>query len=382
MKKFIICTLIVLSFFILSGASSCRGPQYEESEKTAVEDKGRELMQAWLDENIPESEVLTAEAYIDMIPSGPHYLTNSVYGTFSSGSDEQNYVIETDTGEVFLETDITLLSEEIKPYVLETLGLDTRSEECAFDDFTAVIPRNAIFHSVPSENTGFLPGKLVIELEKANEAASRSIMDEFIRDPSSRPEITIGGNFIPPEDIDLKPYNMAFFEDARNNAGLYFSSFYMNQAQTFVSAIGWYTTYERYVRKPFEDFFVEYKEESISDQVRNGKIEPMEHYTNDVNDLQMSATDDGYAFSFKDPDNWFMFRIIADEDSQIRQHEYTDRYDQAANIGSGSYGGSRYIFHDLHWEQRSDGYWTLKNEDGTTAWFSNADELVIVYPER
>ncbi|MBQ2678832.1 MAG: hypothetical protein IJF98_01390, partial [Firmicutes bacterium] len=108
----------------------------------------------------------------------------------------------------------------------------------------------------------------------------------------------------------------------------------------------------------------------------------MAHYTNDVSNLEMFETDEGYGFRFKDPDNWFMFRIISDENSKLFPFSYTDRYDQAANIGNGSYGGNRYIDHEVRWEQLPDGYWTLKNEDGTTAWFSNADELITVYPER
>ncbi|MBR2594367.1 MAG: hypothetical protein IKD83_07080 [Firmicutes bacterium] len=382
MKKIIVIILIIFSFFILSGSHGCRGPQYDAEEKTSVEQSGREQMQGWLDEHIPGAEVLSAEAYIDMIPSGPHYLTNSVYGTFSAGDKPQNYVIETDTAEVFLETDISPLREQLTPYVLEALGLENHAEECSFSDFNGYIPQNAVFYSGPSENTGFLPGELVLDLENASESEARQIIDAFIRDPENRPDINISGDMLIPEDVDLKTYNMAFFEGAKNTFGLYFNSFYMNQEHARVSALGWYTDYERYVRKPFQDFFVEYEEESISDKVNNGKIEPMENYTNDVSNLEMFETDEGYGFRFKDPDNWFMFRIIADENSKLFPFSYTDRYDQAANIGNGSYGGNRYIDHEVRWEQLPDGYWTLNNEDGTAAWFSNADELITVYPER
>ncbi|MCR5789171.1 MAG: hypothetical protein K6G83_04710 [Lachnospiraceae bacterium] len=435
MKKWMTVSMMLLMLVVLSGYSGCHGPQYEESELEDMEARGRSQMQAWLDEHIPGATVATATAYINMIPSGPEYLTDSVYGTIQDGEEARPYEIEVEENEVYLTCDQSFLIEEMMPYTLEALNLSERADEINFTDFTAgiLLPvendwSQPEVHEVYMDNTCFLPGELVLNLEEAGyeivsaagtedlttvpeEAAetgedtpestedtadtaenvpriiwspeAHAILDAFIRDPASRPELTLNGYLDVPEDIDLKLYDMAFFEGLRSSAGLYFSYVYLEQPYVDVCAAGWYTTYTRRTRQPFEDFFIEYTEERIVEECRNGTITEKEHDEYDVKNLCMERTEEGYGFSFTDPENWFNFLILSDENSELFQHEYTCRYDQAAIPGSHTYVGGRYIDREVVWEQREDGLWELRRtDDGAAEWFNNADQLLFREPHR
>ena len=71
MKKLLWMGLLLILSVSCCGFSSCHGPQYEAAERDAMEEAGRKQMQAWLDEHIEGAGVISAEAYIEMYPSGP-----------------------------------------------------------------------------------------------------------------------------------------------------------------------------------------------------------------------------------------------------------------------------------------------------------------------
>ncbi|MCR5733746.1 MAG: hypothetical protein K6G22_03970 [Lachnospiraceae bacterium] len=430
MKKLTTVMAMMMCVLLLSGASSCHGPQYEEYEVTDMENKGRDMMQAWLDEHMDGAKVTSAEVYISYIPSGPQYLTDSVFGEFTCGGETRSYEIETDENIVYLTCDSDLLNDRLESYIFETLDLEGREDECRLTDV------DAGFLSGFSGYGGgdiadnylemeYLPGELVLALEEAgytisdDEKGSKKsfeelseededvseteededtddedsddeeqgskiiwsdeaveIMDDFIRDTENRPEITLSGNLWLPEDIDLKSYDMAFFEGLRKSAGLHYTLFYLYQDNVTVSAIGWYTTYERQEVSPIEDFYIEYTAEYFSEECRNGEIKERERYEHDADDLEVKKTGEGYSFICNNPDIWFTFHIYADDNSEIREHEYLDRYDQAAH--GDKYGGGRYIERNVVWEQTDDGLWRLVREDtGEHMLLSDADQLVF-----
>ena len=245
-KKIIIFITMIFSVIILSGFSSCHGPQYEETEKTEMEEKGSSVMQAWLDENIPGAKVLTAEAYIERYPSGPYYLTDIVDGSFNDGEMERKYEVKLGNGNVFLEGDMNLLAEQMKPYLLEHLKLSENSTECNFSGFNVSLQEEAdLFrkgkvYSEKSVDIGMLPGEFVIALTSADPDGMQeffnqkednviswnqeacSLMDDFIRRPENRPEIHVNVDINIPEDYDLQKYNMAFFDSLNKKERLYF----------------------------------------------------------------------------------------------------------------------------------------------------------------
>ncbi|MCR4740972.1 MAG: hypothetical protein K5886_12035 [Lachnospiraceae bacterium] len=406
MKKLTTCMVMILCFLLLSGASSCHGPQYEEADVQEMEDKGKELMQDWLDAHIEGAKVTSAYVYINYIPSGPQYLTDSVFGEFTVGDEKRIYEIETDENEVYLTTDANILNDFLGSYILEFLGLSDRADECTLSDVdNSFLSQSGYGNEEIYKDYGsayFMPGETVLALEQAGfeiteddsgksakkdffEEGSQSrvvlsdeavsILDEFIRDPGNRPMINVGGNLSIPDDIDLKPYDMAYFTELKKEKGINFRSFYIYQDNVTVSALGWYTVYERMERKPCEDFYVEYTAEYISDECRDGEIKQKEYYTNSVDELMVKETGEGYSFSFRDPEKWFNIHIYADDDSKIRKHDYILRHDQGAHPGK--YGGGRYIDRNVDWSRTDDGMWVLVTDDGVRAWFSDADTLVF-----
>ncbi len=475
MKRILVYITLLFSICILSGFSSCQGPQYDEAELADMEEKGRALMQGWLDEHIPGAEVLTASAYIHMIPSGPHYLTDSVYGAFSYDGVEQDYEVEVEEESVYLSGDKRFFYERVKPYALESLGLSSLEGDYGFERGSAKVlyaqdeRRSPDISYYDDDHICLIPGELALKLKEADPVSAAAfmslsteadggkeesgaeaealedqeaqkdkealedkeaqedkealedqeaqedkealetsedadlipwneeacaIMDGFIRDPESRPPINVSGFINVPEEIELKDYNMAFFDSLKDTAGLHYGYVYLYQdfdkdaldplapecmgaISAEVTCSGWYTSYERHVRQPFEDFYIEYEEEYYSEESRDGKVTPKEQFTNDVKYLHMDRTKEGYSFSFTN-DDWFLFSIITDGSSELFSHRFINRYDQAANLSPGDrYGGDRYIDRDIEWSQRADGLWTLTNEDGVYASLSNANELVI-----
>ncbi|MCR4740723.1 MAG: hypothetical protein K5886_10760 [Lachnospiraceae bacterium] len=414
MKKIITITAMMLCVAVLSGASSCHGPQYEEAELEEMENRGREMMQAWLDEHIKGAEVTSVNAYIRYVPSGPQYLTDSVFGDFSLGEEERSFEIEVGENTVYLAAPRGIPEICIEPYLAESLGLSDRWDECRLTDLSVGFLTD--FSAYGGGTTDkylvqcFLPGELVLAIEEAGYEVlpgedeeitdtpdipeteegsgeedrktrvvlsdkAREAVDEYIRDPDSRPLMEVNGNLWIPKDLDLKSYDRAFFDGIRESAGLVLEM-YLYQDLSEVYTNSRYTSYEEKVREPYEGIYIEYTREYLREESKGGVIREAEHSLHDVNDLNIKKTKDGYAFSFRDPDNWFNFRIYADEDSEILKNDYIVRYDQGAHPGR--YGGNRYIDHDAEWSKEDDGLWTLRSsKDGVKMYLSDADELII-----
>ena len=337
-------TFITLLFVIvhLSGFSSCHGPQYEESERDAMEENGRRQMQMWLDEHLEGAEVLSATAFIEIYLSGPYYLTDSVYGSFRYGDEERLYEIEVEENEVNLACDTGLLTDELKPYVLETLGFSAQAEECRFMELEGGVVsnirpvNNQYMHMYENlEGLCYLPGELVLAMEKAGYEVTKpekeeegdstgestqqiiwsdkahALMRDFVRDLKNRQEINVSGSLTVPEDVELKLYDMAYFREIRELSGLYFNGS-LQQQYAKVQTDSGRPTYERRTRKPLEDFFIEYTEEYLREEVWSDKIRVSEEFTHDVRALSVEHTVNGYRFVFEKPEEYFYFTSLAD----------------------------------------------------------------------
>ncbi len=123
-------TVLLLALSVSCALSGCHGPQYKDEEKEELEKQGEALMQTWLDAHLEDSKVLTAQADIYMYPSGPHYLTDFVAGTFTDDGNVRDYLINTKTNAVYLVSDAALLSEVCLDYAFEILGLEKFRDAC------------------------------------------------------------------------------------------------------------------------------------------------------------------------------------------------------------------------------------------------------------
>ena len=95
----ILFLLLLLSLLL----TACVGNQFEQPEADKVKVEGQKKMTEWLSNNIPGSKLISAENYLDSYPSGPRYLTDYVFGQYSTGKTTVDYAINVATEKVYID---------------------------------------------------------------------------------------------------------------------------------------------------------------------------------------------------------------------------------------------------------------------------------------
>ncbi len=381
-KKHLFTVVLLALLFICCGFSGCRGPQYSEEDENGLSEAGREMMQSWLDENLSGAKVETAFAQIDMIPSGPHYLTNYVSGTFEDGGNRGNYLINTADGEVFLLYDEEPFLKSCLPYVFRALDFTGREEECSVENFSAMLWFPEETGTNPDEPVGtdgvWLPGDLVLTLRESGEEAG-AVLEAFVSSPEERTQLVIGGQILVPEDVSLEAYDMKYFLDEREKAGLRFGNFLCKDRFEERSVFGKQTTYTRYGFAEMDepDCRIFMREKTVEEEENDGEITVTENRESRFLDLTFRKTDEGWLIVFPDREHRFDFSIYADGDSDFLQQEYHSHEDREAYLGPGEViGGNRYFERDLFWKEADDGSFVLTTEDGRIKSFFGGEELI------
>ena len=382
---------VLLALSVCCTLSGCHGPQYKEEEKEALEKNGGSLMQAWLDEHVKDSRVLSAEADIRMYPSGPYYLTDFVGGTFTDGGKARDYLINTKTNAVYLVHDGTLLSEVCLDRAFETLELERLREDCRTDSTAAAIwipdRGNSYAGTEKGRTAVWMPGELALSLEEAAEGAGgdagndgqRKILDEFVRSPDGRELIEFGGTIRVPSEVDLEKYGMAYWLKQQNENGIFFQNFYLSDPFENISIYNGRASYERYCFRDIEDPDIRIFMSDVYWVEKNGKdgIEVAEGKKNDLSDLAFKKTADGYLITFTDRDHIFGFSIYADQGSEFLKHEYHSHEDRKAYLSPGSkISGDRYFENDLYWKDAGEDGYLLTDEKGIRKLFFGGEELI------
>jgi len=393
MKKHL--SLKNLLFALLTGMiacsllSGCHGPQYKEDEKAELEKQGEALMQTWLDGHIKDGRVLTVEADINMIPSGPHYLTDYAAGTFEGGGRTRDYLINTKTEEVYLVHDGELLSDVCLDYAYEQLGLDSLRDDCRAYDTQAFMwlpDRGNSYEGTEDAGQGtWLPGELVLSLENANAAdgtamgAQIGLLESFVRSPDRRGPIGFGGSIRVPEEVDLEQYNMAYWVKQQEETGIVYQNLDLSDDFESISTYNSRASYDRYCFRKIEDPDIRIFMNDALWVEKNGKdgIEVVEKKEYSLSDLSFEKTEKGYLVTFPDYEHVFGFSIYADEGSEFLKHEYHSHEDREAYLSPGSkIGGDKYFEMDLYWKDTGrDGY-LLTDQDGYRKMFFGGEELI------
>lgn len=376
-------SLVVVIFLVSCGFSSCRGPQYEEEDKKNLEETGGKQMQEWLDKNMTGREVLSSEGYVIMIPSGPHYLTDLVTGTFSDKGEIRNYLVDTKSDGVYITYDNTLFNEVCLDYVYEALNLENYREDCDVMRLGTGfrIPaggKNLIYKETASDEV-WLPGELVLKLEDAADDDVRKILDEFVRNKENRQVIGIGGTISVPDEAVLEKYSMDFWVKEREENGLFFENFDLYDSYEDISTYSGRAVYHRYCFCQVDDpdIRIRMKETYWVEKEEKGEIKVIEGRESDFNDLSFEKTENGYLITFPDREHIFDFTIYADKDSEFLKHEYHSHDDREAYKSPGSViSGDRYFENDLYWKEAGDLGFVLTNDDGIRKSFFGGEELI------
>lgn len=381
--------LFVLSLFCM--LAGCHGPQYKDEEKEEIEEKGKTMMQAWLDAHAKGSRVLTTEADIYMYPSGPHYLTDYAAGTLQDGERVRDYLIHTGTGEVYLVYDSTLLSEVSLEYAFEALGLDSFRDDCTVSDPLAYMwlpDRGNSYASTEKIAAGtWMPGELVLSLEHAAEddgteagsTAQLALLEQFVRSPEKRGPIGFGGTINVPDDAELEKYGMAYWEKQKEEYGIAFENFHITDPLENISTYSGRACYDRYAFRDIEDPDIRIFMKDAYWVEKKGKdgIETIESRECDFADLTFKKTEDGYLVTFPDYEHIFDFAIYADEDSEFRKHEYRCHEDREAYLSPGAkISGDRYFDTDLYWKEAGENGYILTDDNGIRKLFFGGEELI------
>ena len=376
-------SLVVVIFLVSCGFSSCRGPQYEEEDKKNLEETGGKQMQEWLDKNMTGREVLSSEGYVIMIPSGPHYLTDLVTGTFSDKGEIRNYLVDTKSDGVYITYDNTLFNEVCLDYVYEALNLENYREDCDVMRLGTGfrIPAGGKNHTYKETLSGevWLPGELVLKLEEASNDDARKILEEFVSNKDNRKMIEIGGSFRVPDEAVLDKYDMAFWVKEREENGLFFESFDLYDSCEDIATYSGRAVYHRYGFHKVDDpdIRILMKENYWVEKEEKGEIKVIEGRESDFNDLSFEKTENGYLITFPDREHIFDFTIYADKDSEFLKHEYHSHEDREAYKSPGSViSGDRYFENDLYWKEAGDLGFVLTNDDGIRKSFFGGEELI------
>ena len=101
MKKVFAGLVILLSAVLC--LSGCEDNTIDEGLEQQVTEKGKEMMQAWVDENMPGAELENCKEHIDYAPGPGRYLTDYASGVIRKDGDATGITVNTVSGAVYLD---------------------------------------------------------------------------------------------------------------------------------------------------------------------------------------------------------------------------------------------------------------------------------------
>ena len=172
MKKFLVFITVILAVIICAGCYP-HEPVYEQQEADRIAEKGTELMQAWLKENMPDAVLKECTADILMWrEDGNDYLTGYARGVIEENGESTDFSIDTVTGDVYFDMDadtLEALRQATAAYLLESMGI---TDEYDGDHFSCYVM--APVH-----------GSEQFESLELGLPAGVEDLDAFVRDPGS-----------------------------------------------------------------------------------------------------------------------------------------------------------------------------------------------------
>ena len=211
MKKMI--KMFVVLFASVVCLSGCFMPKamYEQADADQVTAKGREMMQVWLAENMPDAELTECKVYIvRTLYDGNEYLSDYASGYIRTGKENTWFMINTVTGAVYFETGPnaqTTLNEAAEAYIQEITGLTAAKGEDHYFLCNVMVPvrDGASVNEIPGVEYFGSQWFGVCVLPAGTDTEN---LDAFVRDPASRPMLEIEGYFLVPEGADPSEYDL------------------------------------------------------------------------------------------------------------------------------------------------------------------------------
>ncbi len=362
-KVFVSLSLLLAAVLCLSG---CKKEYTEEQEKQVTE-KGQELLQAWVSENMPGQEVEDCQAFIDYQPGPGRRLTDYVTGRVRPDGELTILTVNTVTGAVYLQNRGEELNEAAKAYLCEMAAI---TPESGTFDCSIMTPARDGGSKTETYHDYFDLGI----------PAGVEDLDAYVRDPGSRSKLEVNTNFSLPEDTDLFAYDLAGLKEFCEKCGVFFhelditagsqsfDSLWTRDTSTYQQ--GWIGEYGELrlwgtTRYRSEEEDQKTKEVKVSDQT----FDP-------AKDLIFETTETGFRYSFPNKDWDHGFQIWTDKDSEIRQHEYLYLEDEEGQVGKDYEKRREENAKTMTWKDWDDGTCVMIEENhGVILRFSGSGEF-------
>ena len=340
MKNTLFSGILLTVLLCLSGCYPLR-PTYEQEDADRIAQKGTALMQDWLSKNMPGAKLheCTADRLI-WRGDGNEYLTGYAYGSIEDKDQVTEFAVDTETGDVYFKMDQDTqyaLDRAMASYLYECMGIVQEYDD---DGFSCSI-------MAPSHDPEYF--------DSFNYGLPAGVkdLDEFVRNPDSRPPIHISKVQISiPDDTDISSYDLEAFEKLSEQSGSRIDGLTMaNNTQTVTYGSGNAGFYEYGVLLEGNEYVlwgaVHVREEK-RDSSTNGIILSDQTFTPEL-DLEFEETEKGFRFSFPNEYWGHGFRFYAKENSEFIRHNYIYYYGNHEST--------------ISWKEQSQGFYVMVSEN-------------------
>ena len=332
--------ILLTVLLCLSGCYPLR-PMYEQEDADRIAQKGTALMQDWLSKNMPGAKLRECtEDRLMWRGDGNKYLTGYAYGSIEDKDQVTEFAVDTETGDVYFIMDQDTqyaLERAMASYLYESIGIVQEYDDDGFS-CSIMAPSHDPEH-FDSFNYG-LP-------------AGVKDLDEFVRNPDSRPPIHISKVQISiPDDTDISSYDLEAFEKLSEQCGSRIDGLTMaNNTQTVTYGSGNAGFYEYGVLLEGNGYVlwgaVHVREEK-RDSSTNRMILSDQTFSPEL-DLNFEETEKGFEFDFPH-DCWgHGFRFYAKENSEFIRHNYIYYYGHHESM--------------ISWKEQSQGFYGMVSEN-------------------
>ena len=339
MIKTLYFVILLTVLLCISGCYPLR-PMYDQEDADRITQKGTELMQGWLNKNMPGAELreCTADSLMWM-GDGNKYLTGYAYGSIEDKDKVTDFAIDTETGDVYFKMDQDTqhaLERAMASYLYECMDIVQEYD----DGFSCSVMAPSYDQEHFDSFDYGLP-------------AGVKDLDEFVRNPDSRPPIHISKAQISiPDDTDISIYGLEAFEKLSEQCGIKIEGLTMtNNRQTVTFGNGNAGFYEYGILLEGNGYAlwgaVHVREEK-RDSSTNRIILSDQTFTPEL-DLEFEETEKGFRFSFPNEYWGHGFRFYAKENSEFIRHNYIYYYGNHEST--------------ISWKEQSQGFYVMVSEN-------------------
>jgi len=375
-KKIFLFIAFVLSFFVF--LAGCK--QYEQDNAEHISEKGAEMMQTWLNDNMPDAEMTECSAFIQNLKySGREYLTDYAVGQLSLHGEQTAFAIDTVNGDIYFENDQKVeekLNEIAAEFLYETMRISPQGETDYLKCYV-LAPFRDENHELKAYqfDYGFDFGL----------PAGVEDLEAFVRNPASRPLLYVQANITVSDETDIAAYDFAAFEKLSEECGMLFgyisveNSTQKSQRETreWVTNTGFYE-YGRWIE--CEGFYIDGRIR-VRNEERNdltGEMTVLDRRFDPQKDLVFEKTENGYHYYLPNED-WQdeVFYIRASVGAEILEYNYVEYFcTDVDDFISGKYDYDKEDGTELIWRKQSNGDYvlSLKSQDRPIG-FSHSGKL-------